>query len=138
VGKGQGFSDNERPETTEQGLPVLDGPAKSAYRRRLADLRDELEEAEQFNDSGRAARARAEIDCITKQLVAAVGLGGRDRLAASAAERARSTVRQAIRTALKSIKNELPVLGDHLAARIKTGAYCAYRPDAARPVDWVF
>jgi hypothetical protein len=58
------------------------------------DLKTELEEAEEFNDRGRAARAREVIEFITNQLRAAVGLRGRDRKVASHAERARLLVTQ--------------------------------------------
>src|SRR5262249_50625719 len=62
------------------GLPVLDADARNAYRRRLSELREDLAEADAFNDIGRAERARGEIDAITAQLGAAVGLRGRDRV----------------------------------------------------------
>src|SRR5262249_41865097 len=77
---------DQRPETGH-GLSMLDGPAKAAYQQRLSELRDELDEADRFNDPGRTDRARAEMDAITAQLAAAVGLGGRDRQAASPSER---------------------------------------------------
>jgi non-specific serine/threonine protein kinase len=38
--------------------PVLDGRARASYRRRLEELRASLDEAERFNDAGRAAAAR--------------------------------------------------------------------------------
>ena len=44
------------------------------------------------------------LNAITEQLAAAVGLGGRDRLAASDAERARSAVTQAIKSAVRRIR----------------------------------
>jgi class 3 adenylate cyclase len=118
------------------GLAMLDPSAKAAYRQRLDDLRDDLEEAERLCDVGRAGRARAEREALAEELAAAVGLGGRDRLAAAAAERARSTVAQAIRLALKRIRSGLPMLADELGLRIKTGVYCVYLPDSAHPTDW--
>ena len=63
----------------DDGGPVLDAAAKDAYRRRLNDLAEDLEEARCNNDPERAARAEAEIDALTEQLAAAVGVGGRDR-----------------------------------------------------------
>jgi class 3 adenylate cyclase len=115
---------------------LLDGPAKAAYKRRIDDLRDELEEAERFNDPGRAAAARQEIEFITSQLSAAVGLGGRDRKVASSAERARLTVTKRIKDALARIREGHPALGTYLSARIKTGYLCAYLPDPDQPVSW--
>jgi class 3 adenylate cyclase/tetratricopeptide (TPR) repeat protein len=120
----------------ENGAPLLDVRAKAEYRQRLKDLRAELEEAEQFNDGGRTERLRAEIEAITEQLAAAVGLGGRDRHAASAAERARSTVTQRIRAAIKKIHQRSPSLADRLARRVKTGTFCVYEPDPAHPIVW--
>jgi hypothetical protein len=120
----------------DRGVPVLDPQAKTAYRRRLAELRAELAEAEQFNDAGRAERAREEMEAIYKQLAAAVGLGGRDRESASAAERARMAVTQRVRAAIKRIAAQQPSLADHLAGRIETGTFCVYRPDPTRPIEW--
>jgi hypothetical protein len=115
---------------------VLDGKAKSQYRRRVAELREELDEAEKFNDPGRAARARDEIEIITDQLKSAVGLGGRDRKVASHAERARVMVTQAIKSALKKIAGCHPALGEHLATFIKTGYHCVYAVDSAQGISW--
>jgi hypothetical protein len=119
-----------------QGIEVLDAQAKTAYRGRLDALRAELAEAEGFNDVGRAERAREEIEVIEEQLAAAVGLGGRDRVAGSAAERARSAVTQRVRAAIKKIGAAHPVLADHLAGRIETGTFCVYRLDPMRPIEW--
>src|SRR5262249_507386 len=90
------------------GGPALDAQARTVYRRRLDDLRDDLEEAEALCDLGRAARARGEQEALTDELAAAVGLDGRDRSAAAAAERARSTVAQRTRVAPKRVGNGLP------------------------------
>jgi non-specific serine/threonine protein kinase len=53
---------------------LLDQQARAAYRQRIAELTEELEEAQGWGDTERAARARREIDAITEQLAAAVGL----------------------------------------------------------------
>jgi non-specific serine/threonine protein kinase len=116
---------------------VLDATAKAAYKRRVEELREELDEAERFNDTGRAATAREEIDFIAGQLAAAVGLGGRDRKAASSAERARLTVTKRIKDALGKVRESHPSLGEYLAQRIKTGYLCAYLPDPDRPIHWI-
>ena len=118
--------------------PILDATAKADYRRRLSDLRDELEEAERFNDTGRAAKARTEMNIVAQQLRAAVGLGGNDRRALSHAERARLTVTQCIKASLKKIYASDPALGQHFARAIKTGYFCSYTPDPAQPVHWKF
>jgi len=124
------------PVTRETGLAVLDAEAKAAYRRRLDELREELAEAESFNDAGRAECARDEIEALTEQLAAAVGLGGRDRTSADAAERARLTVGKGIKRTLQRIAAAHPALGEHLAVRVKTGMYCVYLIDTAHPTAW--
>jgi tetratricopeptide (TPR) repeat protein len=116
--------------------PLLDPRAKAAYRERLAALREEQEEAERFNDPGRATRAREEIEILTQQLASAVGLGGRDREAASEAERARLTVTKRIKDVLVKIRAGHPTLGHHLMGSVKTGYFCTYTPPPDRPIPW--
>lgn len=115
---------------------LLDAGARAAYRRRLDDLRVDLAEAETFNDPGRAARAQAEIDALTAELARAVGLGGRSRLAASAAERARLNVTRAIGKVIDWITAEHPALGRHLETHVRRGVFCVYTPDLRLPVRW--
>ncbi len=116
--------------------PALDSQAKAEYRSRLEDLRAEIEEAEAFNDPERAARAREEMDFIAHELSAAVGLGGRDRKVASAAERARVNVTRALRREIRRIADEDAGLGRELETTVRTGTFCAYEPDPRRPVAW--
>ncbi|MGA2247447.1 MAG: hypothetical protein ABSH48_20855 [Verrucomicrobiota bacterium] len=120
------------------GIPILDARAKTEYKRRVTELRQELEEAEQFNDPNRAAKARVEMNVVAQQLAAAIGLGGRDRKTSSEAERARCAVTKRIKTAIQKIGDSIPALGHHLAARIKTGYFCSYNPDPDLPVGWKF
>src|SRR5439155_11061571 len=56
---------------------ILDATAREQYRRRVEELRDEIDEAERFNDPERAARAHEEMEAIAAERSAAVGLGGR-------------------------------------------------------------
>jgi len=118
--------------------PLLDARAKAEYRRRLEDLREDLDEAERLNDPERAAKAREEIGFLTDELVRATGLGGRDRKAASAVERARQSVTVAIRTTIDKITENSPALGGHLAATVKTGKFCVYAPDGRSSLSWTF
>jgi tetratricopeptide (TPR) repeat protein len=115
---------------------LLDTAAKAAYRSRVEDLQEEIEEAESFNDPERAARAREEMDFIARELAAAVGLGGRDRRAASNAERARVNVTRALKKAVARIEHEDARLGRELATTVHTGTFCRYEPDPRRPVAW--
>lgn len=117
---------------------ILDARAKAEYGRRLEDLRETLAEAERFGDRERAAGVRAEIDFLSHELASALGLGGRDRRAASAVERARLSVTLAIKAALKRIAAQDPSLGQHLQTALRTGKYCSYTPDARVPISWTF
>jgi tetratricopeptide (TPR) repeat protein len=116
---------------------ALDRPARAADRARLAELREELAEAEQFADRGRIERTRGEIEFLTDQLASAVGLGGRERRTGQASERARAAVTQAIRSTLKKITEAIPALQALLADRMHTGTHCRYEPPDDGRVDWV-
>jgi len=115
---------------------LLDPQAKREYRARLEDLRAEIEEAEDFNDPERAARAREEMESIARELSSAVGLGGRDRKAASNAERARVNVTRAVKGVIRRIAAEDESLGRELETTVHTGYFCRYEPDPRHPVTW--
>jgi tetratricopeptide (TPR) repeat protein len=115
---------------------ILDPTAKAAYRTRLSEIREELDEAERWSDPERANRLAAESDALAHELAGALGFGGRDRKAASAAERARVSVTRAIRAALLRIRDHSATLGDHLDATVHTGTFCSYAPDPRAPIVW--
>ena len=115
---------------------LLDERAKSAYRRRLAEIEDDIEQARALADTSREAQADAERDFLVRELARAAGLGGRDRRAASASERARSGVTRAVRQAIARLGEHHPELGEHLNRAIRTGTYCAYAPDPGAPAAW--
>jgi pimeloyl-ACP methyl ester carboxylesterase len=114
----------------------IDAKARSEYRARVRDLTEDLAEAIQRNDNGRAARLRSELEFLREQISASVGLGGRTRRASSHAERARLMVTKAIKAALTKIRAADASLGRHLATSIKTGHCCAYDPGPKPPVAW--
>ena len=116
--------------------PLLDPEAKASYRSRLTELDEELAQADEWNDSERAARLREEKSLIVAELSHAVGLGGRDRQSGSAAERARLSVTRAVRSAVQRISQQHPALGEHLDATIRTGTFCSYTPDPRAEVTW--
>lgn len=104
---------------------VLDATARSAYKRRLAEL-----EAEPSRSTAEEEERAALLD----QLAAAYGLGGRVRRTGSAAERARSTVTARLRETVKRIAEVDPALGRHLQHALRTGTFCCYAPET--PVAW--
>ena len=125
------------PVAAEAGLgPVLDQTARTAYRRRLRELDQEIEDAEADADLGRTGRLRAERSMLLDQLGAATGLHGRVRTAGDPADRARKAVTMRIRAAVKSIGRHDDALARHLLNAVRTGRYCAYEPDV--PVAWQF
>jgi tetratricopeptide (TPR) repeat protein len=115
---------------------MLDARAKEAYRRRLVEIEDDVEEAREFADASRLAQATAERDFLARELSRAVGLGGRNRRVGSAAERARASVTRAVRHAMDRLRAQHPPLGAHLQVAIRTGTYCAYLPDPRSAIAW--
>ena len=115
---------------------LIDDHAKAAYRERIAELREEIEEAESWNDPERAVLARQELEFIEHELAAAVGLGGRSRKAAAAAERARVNVTRAIKAAVSRLGEHSPELKAHLQQTVRTGSFCSYTPDPRHPIRW--
>jgi non-specific serine/threonine protein kinase len=107
---------------------VLDARAKEEYRARLAELRSEQEEAEQYRDLARAERCAREIEAIAEQLAGAVGLGGRDRRAASDVERTRINVQRRLKDVVERVSAADPALGRILRASLSTGTFCCYQP----------
>jgi tetratricopeptide (TPR) repeat protein len=129
---GEGRSSTEEPvswESTDSD-PVLDASAKASYRRRLEDLRAEIESAKSLNDCDRASKLEEEADYLTEELTRALGLGGRDRHLYSVAERARVRITNAIKAAEKKIYEQNTKLGRYLGRSIRTGAFCSYMPDS--------
>jgi hypothetical protein len=124
-----------RPDLGDAG-ELLDARTKAAYKTRIEELRAELEEAEGCNDPIRAAKANQEMDFLVGELARAVGLDGRDRRAASHAERARLNATRSIRAAIANLARANPPLGRHLSSTIRTGRYCSYTPDPRVPIAW--
>ena len=116
---------------------VLDDQALAAYRRRARDIEEELHEARSGGDIGRQESLSLELEALGTQLASAVGLGGRSRRTGSPVERARQSVTKALRGVQRRIAEELPRLGRHLEAGLRTGTSCSYRSDPDRPVRWL-
>ena len=128
-------SGGRQPDLGDAG-ELLDAQARDAYRRRLAEIEDDIEQARAMRDGERAAQAEAEREFLVRELSRAVGLGGRDRRAGAASERARAGVTRAIRQTIARLAEHHPELGEHLERTVQTGTYCAYLPDPRAPVDW--
>lgn len=120
----------------DAGLPVLDDRAREAYRRRLAEVDDDIDDATRRNDLGRLELARRDREYLVAELTRAVGLGGRHRRTGGSTERARTSVTRAIRYGLGRLRDHHPVIATHLSQNVHTGTYCVYRPDPFAPITW--
>ncbi len=124
----------ERDDAGYAGTPVLDEKARQDIKARIRALQEDLGEAEDMNDLGRAEKIRQELDSLVHELSRALGLHGRGRTLGSLAERARSTVTWRIRHAIRKIESRHPLVGRHLSNAVRTGTFCRYLPE--RPVQW--
>ena len=115
---------------TARTEPVLDHAALVAYRRRLADLDDELATARDQSDLARRERATDERERLLAELRRATRPGGASReFANTTAERARKAVTARIRDAIRRIADAHPEFGTHLDRTVRTGTTCVYEPD---------
>ena len=110
----------------DTGDLVLDDAAKAAYRRRIEELQDDVDEAESNADLERAALAHAELDRYLEELARATGLSGRSRRFDDDAERARVSVNKAIKRALAQLDRVDAVIGAEVRSRVVTGMRCTF------------
>jgi len=115
---------------------MIDPEAKRSYQTRVRELRQELNEATSNNDLGRVESLEQELRFLMRELARAVGLYGRDRASVSSNERARLRVTNAIRSAISEVSLHHPALASHLGISIRTGLFCAYRPNPDSSVHW--
>jgi len=127
-----------RAGRSEDAGEMLDAQARAEYGHKLKQLREELEEAQEFRNSQRIAKAEDEIEALSRELSRAVGRGGRDRRAGSASERARLSATHAIKMAIERVAQKHSRLAVHLSASIRTGTFCCYRPDPSSDTAWHF
>ncbi len=118
------------------GLPILDDEARDAYRRRLAEVDEDIEEASRMNDPGRVELAQRDREYLIAELTAATGFAGRHRTTGATAERARTSVARSIRYARERLAEYHPAVAAHLEQGVHTGTYCVYTPDPLAPIVW--
>jgi tetratricopeptide (TPR) repeat protein len=121
----------------DDGIPLLDERARSAYRRRLRDIDEDIADAVAHNDLGRAELAECDREFIVAELRRAAGFGGRDRTALDDGERARVSATRSIRYSLDRLAEHSPAVAAHLHQHVRTGSYCSYEPDALHQIEWV-
>ncbi|TMQ91206.1 ATPase [Actinomadura soli] len=116
------------------GDAVLDEEAKARYKRRLAVLDEEIDQAASLGDDRRAAAYDRERAALLDELRAAAGLAGRTRRLGDQAERARKTVTARIKDTLRKLDQRHPELAAHLRDAVSTGSSCRYRQE--RETAW--
>ncbi|MDZ7842853.1 MAG: hypothetical protein U5R46_18840 [Gammaproteobacteria bacterium] len=132
-----GNASSDAPRIDAQcGLEVFDSQAREAYRQRLAEVEEDIAEAEANNDLRRAELARADRQFLVDELRRGIGLNGRARAVGDGVERARTSATRSLRYALDRIIQHHAGLGEHLERTIRTGTYFAYEPDPRAPVHW--
>jgi pimeloyl-ACP methyl ester carboxylesterase len=112
--------------------PMLDERARTAFRTRLAELDEQLEQAQAMELPERVARLEGEREAILEELRAATGLGGRRRALGDSGERARKAVTGRIRESIARLHQLHPAAARHLDATVTTGIYCVY----TAPAGW--
>ena len=77
--------------------------------------------------AAKLARLDREVEMLERELRRATGLGGRDRRAGKAAERARVNVQRRLRDAVKRIREQEPKVAAQVERALRTGTHCVYR-----------
>ncbi|MGE0877319.1 MAG: hypothetical protein AB7L13_01685 [Acidimicrobiia bacterium] len=106
---------------------VLDEHALAQYKRRVQQLRAAIDDADDRGDARLSDRLQSELDALTHELAAMTGLAGKARSFGDEAERARTSVRKAIRRAVQQLTQADEAIGAVVAARVVTGYACVYR-----------
>lgn len=123
---GQGMRVKRREETN----PAPDARYEAELRRRLTELEDKLDYAEQIGDAGLETTLREEITLARKVLMNNRGLGGRERRdPTESAERARRAVYNNYTRSLSAIRKNDEKLWKHLYNSISTGEFLSYNPE---------
>jgi predicted ATPase len=119
---------SEEPIPAADAGPLVDREALRQYRRRLAELDDELDKAAIHGDATKQAERSAEHDALIAELKRATGLGGRPRRSGSPSEKARLNVTRTIRHAISDLSACIPELAAYFDESIVTGVSCCYEP----------
>jgi tetratricopeptide (TPR) repeat protein len=132
------FDGSEVEMGSAGSMPLLDDAARRAYRQRLAEVDEDIDDAVAMNDPARRELAERDREYLVAELTRAVGLGGRPRAAPDDGERARTAVARAIRYSLDQLAEHHRDIADHLRQRVNTGMYCSYAADPMSPIVWTF
>jgi hypothetical protein len=107
---------------------TADPEALAAYHARLAEIRDELDEARVDNDPGRVDRLEAEREGLLAEVKRQTGFGNRLKKGANPRERVRKALYQAVHRAIEVIDEYDTNLARHLRERVTCGMHPVYAP----------
>jgi hypothetical protein len=119
----------------DTGEKLIDEKARKQYQKKIMELQSEMEEAGQHSNFIRLEQLQEEYDKLVEHLSQSLSLKGRIRETGGTIEKARSAVTWRIRNAIARVEQHHPSLGAHLSNAIKTGTFCAYKPD--RKISWI-
>jgi hypothetical protein len=118
----------EEPAPSGSAGEVLDARALAVYKKRLEEIRSEIEEAQERGNDLDVETLIDERDQIRREVAAATGLGGRKRKASDDAEKSRKRASAAIVREIARLEAPLPDLAQHLRESIRLGAFISYAP----------
>ena len=121
--------------TLSEQVLVFDEKARQSYQKRIHELQEEIQNAEESNDALQASELQKEYDQVIDHLRAAIGLKGKTRNASDPVEKVRSAVTWRIRNVISKLEKNHPGLARHLTLSIKTGTFCAYNPE--KKTEWI-
>jgi hypothetical protein len=124
---------NDAPRAAGSSGVKLDQDAIDAYRERVRELNEEIEEAERYRDTVRHERLCEQRAMLESEVASAVGLGRRLR-EDSDTERLRVQVKNAVTRAVARVKKVHAELACHLTQSLHTGLFVSYEPPA--PIPW--
>lgn len=109
---------------------MLDPVAKREYQEAINKIDNNIEIAEDTNNTEKVASLKEEKRFIAMELASAMGLAGRDRKLDDKTKNLADAVRKCIKDSIEKIKEEktLKLLSQHLEEYIKTGYFCRYCP----------
>lgn len=124
-----------KPNSKSNG--VLDQTAVKNYKSRLKKLHSMKNNPKYSFNEEEKDKIKEEIAKLEDMLRKNIGKNGKPRNFSDRANK-RSTVTQAIKTAINKIRKSNENAGNYFGDSIQTGELCSYRPIKSPPPDWVF
>ena len=114
--------------------PIIDDQADREIKKKIKDLKYDLEKAQELYDHKKEANIREEINQILKYYNSSRNKYGGKRVFPTGPEKSRQRVLKNITTAQNKIRKRLPALADHLKEYLDTGNDCKYKNQDS--IEW--